>query len=52
MPDHCFTSTVNNAGESLQEWEVNWQPNVKNIMNYSEAQFDTSAETDEILCDL
>ena len=36
LPNHCFTSTVNNAIEMFNEWEVNWQPNVKGKTNYSD----------------
>lgn len=52
MPNHCFTSTVNNATPENTEWEVVWQPDVTNIMNYSSDDFDSSSKTDEILCDI
>ena len=52
MPNHCFTSTVNNATPEDTEWEVIWQPDVTNIMNYGSSDFDSSSKTDEILCDL
>jgi hypothetical protein len=34
------------------EWEAVWNADVTNIMNYKETDFDTSAKTDKILCDL
>jgi len=43
---------VNNASETLQDWEVVWQPAVKNIENYKATDLNTSAKTDEILCDI
>ena len=52
MPNHCFTSTVNNATPMNTEWEVVWQPDVTNIMNYSSDDFDSSSKTDDILCDI
>ena len=33
-------------------WSAVWNSDVSNIMNYTESDFDTSAKTDEILCDL
>ena len=52
MPNHCINSTVNNAVASENEWEVNFNPDMSSIQNYSTSDFGSSAATDEILCDL
>ena len=52
MPNHCFFSTVNVAEEMNVSWSAVWNSDVTNIMNYSESDFDSSAKTDEILCDI
>jgi len=52
LPDHCFHSTVNNASASSNEWDVVFNPDVEDIMNYSASDLDSSEKTDEILCDL
>ena len=52
LPDHCFTSTVNNAEADEQEWTVNFNPDVEDVMNYAADDFDSSEKTDEILCDI
>ena len=52
LPNHCMNATVNNAKEQVQDWTVTWQPDVSNIKNYKDSDFDTSAKTEEILCDI
>jgi len=52
LPNHCFNSTVNNAAPMENEWEVVWNPDVTNINNYTTTDFDSSAKTDEVLCDI
>lgn len=52
LPNHCHNSTVNNASASEKEWTVTFNPDMSGIENYTDADFDTSAETDEILCDI
>ena len=52
MPDHCFFSTVNVAESLENEWEVVFNADVSNIMNYTASDFDSSSKTDEILCDI
>ena len=52
LPSHCFTSTVNNATAKEVEWETIWNADMKDIMNYPADDFDSSAKTDEILCDI
>ena len=34
------------------EWQAAFNADVSSVMNYTSADFDTSAETDEKLCDL
>ena len=52
LPNHCINSTVNNANPEEREWEVRWQPPVNDIINYSTDSIDSSAKTDELLCDI
>jgi len=52
LPNHCFHSTFNTATDIENEWTVVFNADMTGIMNYSDADFDTSAETDEKLCDL
>ena len=52
LPNHCHNSTVNNNSASGSEWTVTWNADMSGIENYADADFDTSAETDEVLCDI
>ena len=52
IPNHCFTSTVNQAEPSEVEWEVIWQPDTTNKNMIAPTAADTSKATDEILCDI
>ena len=52
LPNHCINSVVNNAVAAEHEWEAVWNSDVSSIMNYTASDFDTSAKTDEILCDI
>ena len=52
LPNHCFYSTVNVAAASENEWEVVFNADVSNIMNYDASDFDSSPKTDEIICDI
>ena len=52
MPNHCFFSTVNTAAEMDVSWSATWNSDVSGIMNYTAEDFNTSAKTDELLCDL
>jgi len=52
LPNHCLNATVNNALPTENTWEVNFNADVSSVMNYDDDDFDTSAKTDEILCDL
>jgi len=45
-------STVNNALPSDSEWTVTFNADMSGIENYADNNFYTSAETDEILCDI
>jgi len=45
-------STVNYAIASDNEWTVTFNADMRNIENYSSDDLNTSAKTDEILCDL
>ena len=52
LPNHCMNSTVNISQPQEVDWEVVWNADVTNYMNYSESDFDSSSKTDELLCDL
>jgi len=52
IPNHCFTSTVNQAEPYEVEWTVKWQPDTTNVSSVATTAADTSAATDEILCDI
>ena len=52
LPNHCVNSTVNNGTDQNQDFEVRFQPPVDGTENYTDTDVDTSAKTDEILCDL
>ena len=52
LPNHCVNSTVNNAEAKENEWEVVFQPQVKDKLNYQATDIDSSAKTDAILCDI
>ena len=52
LPNHCFFSTVNTATEMDVSWSATWNSNVSGTMNYTAEDFNTSAKTDELLCDL
>lgn len=52
LPNHCFTSTVNNPTSMEREWSVVFNADVTDVQNYTETDFDTSAKADELLCDL
>ena len=43
MPNHCINSVVNNAIPFENEWEVNFNPDMTNIENYTASDFATSA---------
>ena len=43
---------MNNSVAKEVEWEANWNVDMKDIMNYTADDFDSSAKTDEILCDI
>ena len=47
-----MNSTVNNAAAEWQDWEVAFSPASSGQLNYSTTSFDSSAKTDEILCDI
>ena len=47
-----MNSTVNNAIEKLNDFTVNWMPATSGSSNYASTALDTSAKTDEILCDI
>ena len=47
-----MNSTVNISQPQEVDWEVVWNADVTNYMNYSESDFDSSSKTDELLCDL
>ena len=52
IPNHCFTSTVNQAEPFEVEWQVKWQPDTTSVTGVANTAADTSAATDEILCDI
>lgn len=52
LPNHCVNATVNNPVGDEQEWDVVWQPDVTNIMNYQASDFDTVTKTSNLMCDL
>ena len=52
LPNHCINSTVNNAVAQMQDWEVAFSPASSGTPNYATTAFDSSAKTDEILCDI
>jgi len=53
LPNHCFSAVLNTIPAAFEyEWQAAFNADVSSIMNYTSANFDTSAETDEILCDL
>ena len=57
MPNHCFNgrttgSKINFASPKETEWQVNWNPDVNDIQNYQDRDFDSQAKTSEILCDI
>lgn len=52
LPNHCVNATVNNAVADENEWDVIWQPDVTNIMNYQASDFDTLSKTSNLMCDL
>ena len=53
LPSHCFNSTVNNAKAINTEFSVAWQPSVSaDAPNYTAEDLDSSAKTDEIMCDI
>ena len=52
IPNHCFTSTVNQAEPFEVEWEVKWQADTTNVTGVESTVADSSKATDEILCDI
>ena len=53
FPNHCFSAVLMTIPVAREyEWQAVFNADVTNVMNYTSANFDTSAETDEILCDL
>lgn len=52
LPNHCYAATVNAVVGDETEWEAVWNSDVTNQMNYSVADFSSSVQTDEILCDI
>ena len=52
LPNHCFFSTVNVSVATEHEWQVAFNSDVSSVENYTASDFDTSAKTDEILCDI
>ena len=43
---------MNNAVAKDSEWEVRFQPPVDGVLNYAANTIETSAKTDELLCDI
>ena len=52
LPNHCYNSVIGYPTSIENEWTVAFNPNVVGVENYTAADVDTSAETDELLCDL
>ena len=52
LPNHCFHSVVNVSSAMEHEWTAVFNADVSGLENYTSSDFDTSAKTDEILCDI
>ena len=52
LPNHCVNSTVNYALDTETDWRVNWNSDVRDVLNYEVTDLDTSEKTDELLCDI
>ena len=52
MPNHCFQAINENPTPSDTDFEVIFNRDVTGLTNYSDTDFDSSAKTEEILCDL
>merc|ERR1712079_164504 len=52
LPNHCIHSVINNPTAYEDEWKVIWNADVTGVENYTEDDFATSEQTDEVLCDI
>ena len=53
MPNHCFSSKVDNFATPEEiEWQVVFNPDVSDILNYEAYDFNSQVKTTEILCDI
>lgn len=54
LPSHCYgTSSIPNyPQESTVEFEVVWNKDVTNVLNYQESHFADAATTEATLCDI
>ena len=52
MPNHCVNAKNENAQASNIDYSVIFNRDVNGMTNYSESDLDSSAKTEELLCDL
>lgn len=52
MPNHCFQAINENPSPTEVDFSVLFNRDVTGLTNYSSSDIDTSAKTDELLCDI
>jgi len=54
LPDHCWrTSFIPTVAQyKNDDFTVTWNANVAGFLNYSEADFSSTGDTESILCDI